>query len=182
MSLAQRPETPLHYHFTGFVTVFICVYYRVCLKIFWLVVTMVGLSVSFIVCMFWCFVCLNFICIYVNDYIYIESNCFALWELIGAAQIKWNSWRNRVLKLLLELPVLHIACGYLLVQQSARFNKVKECNIKSICRQQLFFSFRGHQYSSDQMKILKNQSAPTTARIVSVAYRLWLPSWATECS
>ena len=32
-----------------------------------------------------------------------------------------------------------------------------------------------HQHSSDQMKILKEQSAQTTARVVSVAYRLWLP-------
>ena len=35
--------------------------------------------------------------------------------------------------------------------------------------------FESHQYSSDQMKILKDQSAQTTARVVSVAYRLWLP-------
>ena len=47
--------------------------------------------------------------------------------------------------------------------------------IRSICRQQLFRSLRAHQYSSDQMKILKDQSAQTTARVVSVAYCLWLP-------
>ena len=48
--------------------------------------------------------------------------------------------------------------------------------IRSICRQQLFHSLRAHQYSSDQMKILKDQSAQTTARVVvSVAYCLWLP-------
>ena len=46
---------------------------------------------------------------------------------------------------------------------------------RSICRQQLFRSLRAHQYSSDQNKILKDQSAQTSARIVSVAYRLWLP-------
>ena len=57
-----------------------------------------------------------------------------------------------------------------------QLNKVKERNIRSICRQQLFRSLRAHQYSSDQMKILKDQSAQTTARVVvSVAYRLWLP-------
>ena len=44
--------------------------------------------------------------------------------------------------------------------------------IRSICRQQLFPSLRAHQYSSDQMKILKDQSAQTTARVVSVVYRL----------
>ena len=44
-----------------------------------------------------------------------------------------------------------------------------------ICRQQLFRSLRAHQYSSDQKKILKDQSAQTTARVVSIAYRLWLP-------
>ena len=44
-----------------------------------------------------------------------------------------------------------------------------------ICRQQLFRSLRAHQYSSDQKKIWKDQSAQTTASVVSVAYRLWLP-------
>ena len=32
-----------------------------------------------------------------------------------------------------------------------------------------------YQCSSDQKKIFKDQSAHTTARVVSVAYRLWLP-------
>ena len=41
----------------------------------------------------------------------------------------------------------------------------------SICRQQQFRSLRDHQYSSDQKKILKDQIAQTTARVVSVAYR-----------
>ena len=40
---------------------------------------------------------------------------------------------------------------------------------------QLFRSLRAHQYSSDQKEILKDKSAQTTARVVSVAYRLWLP-------
>ena len=39
----------------------------------------------------------------------------------------------------------------------------------------MFRSLRAHQYSSNQKKILKGQSAQTTARVVSVAYRLWLP-------
>ena len=34
---------------------------------------------------------------------------------------------------------------------------------QSICRQQLFRSLRAHQYSSDQKKILKDQSGQTTA-------------------
>ena len=34
---------------------------------------------------------------------------------------------------------------------------------------------RAHQYSSDQKEILNDQSAQTTARVASVAYRLWLP-------
>ena len=63
----------------------------------------------------------------------------------------------------------------LLDEQRAELNKVKEHNIRSICRQQLFRSLTAHQYSSDQMKILKDQSAQTTARVLSVAYRLWLP-------
>ena len=46
--------------------------------------------------------------------------------------------------------------------------------IRSICGQQRFHSLRAHQHSSDQMKILKDQSAQTTARVVSVACRLWL--------
>ena len=47
--------------------------------------------------------------------------------------------------------------------------------IGSICGQQLFRSLRAHQCSSDQMKILKDQSAQTTTRAVGIAYRLWLP-------
>ena len=46
---------------------------------------------------------------------------------------------------------------------------------RSICRQQLFCSLRAHQYSSDQKKILKDQIAQTTARVLSIAYHLWLP-------
>ena len=34
--------------------------------------------------------------------------------------------------------------------------------------------FESHQYSSDQMKILKDQSAQTTATAVSIPSRLWL--------
>ena len=60
-------------------------------------------------------------------------------------------------------------------QQRAQPNKVKEHNIRSTCRQQLFGSLRAHQYSSDQMKILKDQSAQTTPRVVSVANPLLLP-------
>ena len=63
----------------------------------------------------------------------------------------------------------------LLDQQSVQLYKFKECNIRSICRQQLLHSMRAHQYSSDQMKILKDQSAQTNARVLSVAYCLWLP-------
>ena len=47
--------------------------------------------------------------------------------------------------------------------------------MRSICGQQLLRSLRAHQRSSDQMKILKDQSAQTTTRVVGVAYRLWLP-------
>ena len=46
---------------------------------------------------------------------------------------------------------------------------------RSICREQLFRSLRAHQYNSDKMKILKDQSAQTTATVVSVEYRLWVP-------
>ena len=48
-------------------------------------------------------------------------------------------------------------------------------HIRSICGQQPFRSLRAHQHSSDQMKILKDQSDQTTARAVSIAFRLWLP-------
>ena len=41
--------------------------------------------------------------------------------------------------------------------------------IRSICGQQLFRSLGAHQYSSDQKKILKDQSAQTTTGVVSVA-------------
>ena len=63
----------------------------------------------------------------------------------------------------------------LLYQQSAQFNKVTGHNIQSICRQQLFSSLRAYQDSSDQKKTQKDQNAQTTARVVSVGYRLWLP-------
>ena len=44
--------------------------------------------------------------------------------------------------------------------------------IRSICGQQLFRSLRADQRSSDQMKILKDQSAQTTTRAVGIANRL----------
>ena len=47
--------------------------------------------------------------------------------------------------------------------------------IRSIFRQQLFRSWRAHQYSSHQKKIFKDKSAQTTSRVVNVVYRLWLP-------
>ena len=53
----------------------------------------------------------------------------------------------------------------ILDQQSAQLDKVKECNIQPICRQQLLRSLRAHQYTSHQMNILKGQSAQTTARV-----------------
>ena len=47
--------------------------------------------------------------------------------------------------------------------------------IRSVCRQQLFRSLKAHQYSSDQKKILRDQSTQTNARVVSISYRLCLP-------
>ena len=47
--------------------------------------------------------------------------------------------------------------------------------IRSVCRQQLFCSLKAHQYSSDQKKILRDQSAQTNARVVSISYPLCLP-------
>ena len=47
--------------------------------------------------------------------------------------------------------------------------------MRSICGQQLFRFLRVHQRSSDQMKILKDQSVQNTTRVVGVAYRLSLP-------
>ena len=47
--------------------------------------------------------------------------------------------------------------------------------IKSISGQQVFCFLRAHQRSSDQMKILMDQSAQTTTRAVGIAYGLWLP-------
>ena len=46
--------------------------------------------------------------------------------------------------------------------------------IQSICRQQLVCSLRAHQYSSDQIQILKDQIAQTTARIVSIEYCIYI--------
>ena len=53
--------------------------------------------------------------------------------------------------------------------------KVNKFNTWPICRQELFCSLRAHQNSSDQKEILKDQSAQTTARVITAAYRLWLP-------
>ena len=69
--------------------------------------------------------------------------------------------------ILLVATVLH--------QQRAQPHKVKRHNIPSISRQQLLRSLRGQQYRSDQKKFLKDQSAQTTARVVSIAYCLQLP-------
>ena len=58
--------------------------------------------------------CLKFYIFYIS-FIYIPlqlSPSFALSESISRVQIKKRSWRTRVLKLLLELWVLHISCGY----------------------------------------------------------------------
>ena len=57
---------------------------------------------------------------------------------------------------------------------SAQLKKVNKGNIRAICRQQLFCSLGAHQHSSDQKKIVRDQSAQTTARVVSVTYCLWL--------
>ena len=63
----------------------------------------------------------------------------------------------------------------ILEQESAQLNKVKERNIRSICRQQLCDSLRAHLYSSHQKETLKDQRAQATARVVSIPHRLWLP-------
>ena len=61
------------------------------------------------------------------------------------------------------------------INRVLNLTKIKKRIMLSICRLQLFHFLRAHQYSSDQKNILKNQSAQTTARVVSVAYHLWLP-------
>ena len=43
----------------------------------------------------------------------VRIRCFTLLELISTAKLERRSWRNRMLKPLLELWALHIACGYL---------------------------------------------------------------------
>ena len=47
--------------------------------------------------------------------------------------------------------------------------------IRSTCGLQLFRSLRARQHSSDQMKMLKDQSAQTATKVAGLAYRLWLP-------
>ena len=56
----------------------------------------------------------------------------------------------------------------LLYQQSAQLNKVKEHYVRSICGQQLFRTLRTHQRSSNQLKILQDQSVQSTTRAVGV--------------
>ena len=60
----------------------------------------------------------------------------------------------------------------LLNQQSAQLDKVKELIIRSICAQQPFHSLRAHQHSSDQIKILKEQSAKNTTGAVGLVYHM----------
>ena len=63
----------------------------------------------------------------------------------------------------------------LLDQRSSKLNKVKEQNIQSIGREELFHFLRRHQHSSGKNKILKDQNAKTTGRVASITSGLWLP-------
>ena len=63
----------------------------------------------------------------------------------------------------------------LLNQQSAKLNKVKGHNIRSICGKGLFHSLRALSRNSGQMKILKDPIAQTTTKPMGIAYCLWLP-------
>ena len=55
-------------------------------------------------------------------------------------------------------------------------------NARSICEQQSIHSLKAYQHRSDEMKILKDQSVTTTARVVSVAYGLWLATFLDQQS
>ena len=61
---------------------------------------------------------------------------------------------------------MYILCTYIILYMLYKY--------MHIYRQQLFRSLWAHQYSSDQKKILKDQRAQTTARVVSVAYRYYI--------
>ena len=81
--------------------------------------------------------------IYVYIYIYIytwdqsaDSSCFALWELIGAAQIKWRSWRIRVLKLL-KLNLNH----EVLVSHSEHYDLLKITRYLNSASTKSFFPY-----------------------------------------
>ena len=84
---------------------------------------------------------------------------------------------SKAQNLLYKICWLHLnkICCFLLVHPShtdESWAGRNTCMWISIWRQQYDQSVDS---SSDQIKILKDQNAQTTARIVNVAYRLWLP-------
>ena len=105
-------------------------------------------------------------------------------RLLNLAKLKSVIWLplsiNRVLDLrklrsAIQNQSLRSLVATLYDQQSAQFNNIKESDIGSICRHQLFCSLRAHQHSSTPKVILEEHKAQTTARVVSVTYSFWLP-------
>ena len=58
---------------------------------------------------------------------------------------------------------------------SCMLSRVNQGFIQAILMSTAILMSISTQHSSDQKKILKDQNAQTTARVVNVAYRLWLP-------
>ena len=86
---------------------FILIYIHISISIYLSVYLSIYLSIDLCIYIYiYIYICTHiyiYIYIYIYLYIYIYiSSCFALWELISAVQIKWRSWRTRVLILLLE--------------------------------------------------------------------------------
>ena len=120
-----------------------------------------------------------YIYIYVYMYIYIYINLRTAVSLLESSSAQLRSNED------LQRPGCSNYCqsswhsillvDTLLNQWCAQPITVKKRYIRSICEQRLLRFLRIHQRSSDQMKILKDQSAQTTTRAVGIAYRLWLP-------
>ena len=95
---------------------------------------------------------------------------FYQWKWIGKSQFSLKKWKfepigkpTRTAKFL--------ALGKALLAKLFIYIYIY-IYMRSICGKQLFRSLRAHQRSSDQMKILKDQSAQTTTRVVGVACQM----------
>ena len=97
--------------------------------------------------------------------------------------IKWPTWDHvTVWKIYISIFMRFIAnklgrlvtLGRIFITQMLKSSPTSCLLVSFQIGQQLFCFMKTHQHSSDQIKILKDQSAQVTIRAVSIAYCLWL--------